>query len=508
MASAILQGRKLPSTSYEAGSNRGSIAGYFPVRTYSKEWEENERLLSSIRADDLVANDWAAKSATNAIVTNSVGTGLTPQSAIAYQELDMSPEEANALQSKMEWLWYEWTEECHYRNSLSFDSLQALAVRSLVRNGEFLHLPVMEFRPGNKFALKLQDIKPHRLCTPCDKKTNPLIHDGVEITETGIPTHYWICSPRPSNIILTEQNYSSSEFRKIPAKIGHRRGIFHIFIPDEEEKYRGISDLSAGIKFFKHFNDAIDYELVAQIIAASFPVFISLEKNRQELPYGVGFEKKEENPRYFQEINPGSIMYGNEGEKPEILESKRPSQNFLSFCELVLRSASASLGLPYEEVSKDFSKTTYSSARAAMIGAWRIYGIYREFFRRHYCQPLWNMVMEEAYLRGYLNLPAGMDFYKALPFLCNCRWIGPARGYIDPLKEVQANILAIDHDIMTMSDSIAERGSDFDETINQREYEERRMRKLQSLRNSVQDKKQTILQDTIKSENSEEEHDK
>ena len=156
MASAILQGRKLPSTSYEAGSNRGSIAGYFPVRTYSKEWEENERLLSSIRADDLVANDWAAKSATNAIVTNSVGTGLTPQSAIAYQELDMSPEEANALQSKMEWLWYEWTEECHYRNSLSFDSLQALAVRSLVRNGEFLHLPVMEFRPGNKFALKLQ----------------------------------------------------------------------------------------------------------------------------------------------------------------------------------------------------------------------------------------------------------------------------------------------------------------------------------------------------------------
>ena len=61
---------------------------------------------------------------------------------------------------------------------------------------------------------------------------------------------------------------------------------------------------------------------------------------------------------------------------------------------------------------------------------------------------------------------------------------------------------------MTMSDSIAERGSDFDETINQREYEERRMQKLRSLRNPVQDKKQTNLQDTIKSENSEEEHDK
>ena len=486
---AILQGKKLPGTSYEAGSNRGTIEGYFPVRTFSKDWEENERRLSSIRADDLFANDWAAKSAVNAVVTNSVGTGLKPQSSIAYQELCISDKDAGRLQSEMEWLWYQWSEECHYRNTFSFDFLQALAVRSLVRNGEFLHMPVMELRPGNKFALKIQDIKPHRLCTPCDKRTDPLIHDGVEVTENGVPTHYWVYSPKPSNIILLEDNYSSSEFRRIPAMVGHRKGIFHIFMPEEEEKQRGVSALSAGVKFFKHYNDAIDYELVAQIIAASFPVFISQEKNRQELPYTVEVDKRAEQPRYYQEINPGSILYGNEGEKPEILESKRPSQNFLSFCELVLRSAAASLGLPYEEVSKDFSKTTYSSARAAMIGAWKVYGVYRAFFERHYCQPIWNMVMEEAYLRGYLKLPAGINFYKAQPYLCNCRWIGPSRGYIDPLKEVQANILAIDNNLMTRAEAIAERGNDFDETVNQLEYEEKRIQKLQFLetvKNSAQ----------------------
>lgn len=494
MASAILQAKKIPGTSYEAGSNRGSIEGYFPSRTFSKEHEENERQLSSIRANDLVANDWAAKSATNAIVTNSVGTGLSPQSSIAYQELDITAEEASKLQNKMEWLWYEWSNECHYRNILSFDFLQALTVRSLVRNGEFLHLPVMELRPGNKFALKIQDIKPHRLCTPSDKKSDPLIHDGVEITATGVPTHYWIYSPRPSNIILLDKNYSSADFRRISAMNGHRKGIFHIFNLDEEEQNRGISALSAGVKFFKHFNDSIDYELVAQIIAASFPVFISQE-SKEVLPYNVQKDEKSKEPRYYQEVNAGSVMYGNEGEKPEILESKRPSQNFLAFCELVLRAASASLGLPYEEVSKDFSKTTYSSARAAMIEAWKMYLVYRKFFEKHYCQPLWNMVMEEAYLRKYLEIPKHINFYKAMPLLCNCRWIGPFRGYIDPLKEIQANIEAINAGLMTRAEAIAERGNDFDETVNQLNYEESRMQQLQLINKNENTAKKEIEQE-------------
>lgn len=503
MAGAILQAKKLPGTSYEAGSNRGSIEGYFPTRTFSKEREENERQLSSIRANDLVANDWAAKSATNAIVTNAVGTGLKPQSSIAYQELGISAEEANSLQNKMEWLWYEWSEECHYRNNLSFDFLQALAVRSLVRNGEFLHLPVMELRQGNKFALKIQDIKLHRLCTPSDKKSDPLIHDGIEITATGVPTHYWIYSPRPSNIILLDKNYTSADFRRIPAMTGHRKAVFHIYLPNEEEEYRGISALSAGIKFFKHFNDAIDYELVAQIIAASFPVFISKE-SKDNLPDYVKTEKKEKEQRYYQEINAGSVMYGNEGEKPEILESKRPSQNFLDFCELVLRSASASLGLPYEEVSKDFSKTTYSSARAAMLEAWKMYLVYRSFFEKHYCQPLWNMVMEEAYLRKYLELPKHIDFYKAMPLLCNCRWIGPSRGYIDPLKEVQANIQAINAGLMTRADAIAERGNDFDETVNQLAYEEKRIQQLQLINKNENNNAGNVMQKQEQNENIEE----
>ncbi len=465
---AIIQSKKLSQPSYEAGSHRGTIDGYIPHRIWNAVQVDNERILSSIRAEDLYANDWGAKSAINSIVTNAVGTGLHPQSVIANKELKLEQEQTTELQNTMEWLWHEWCLECHYRNTMHFEMLQVLAIKSLIRNGEFIHLPVMEERADNKFSLKIQDIKPERLSTPTDKQNEPLLCEGIELNLQGVPKRYWIYSPKP-NVVLNPLVRQAKDYQVISANIGHRKGIFHVFMAEYEEQLRGISALSAGIKFFKHFNDAIDYELMAQVIAASFPVFISQEKQEQ-LPYGV-HQDQENTDRYYQNIEPGTILYGNPGERPEILESKRPSQNFINFAELMIRVFSASLGLPYEEVSKDFSKTTYSSARAALLEAWKIYAFYRDFFVKQYCQPFWNMVMEEAYLRGYLRFPKHIDFYRDRHFLCNCRWVGPARGYIDPVKEITANILAIKNNLMSCSESIAERGGDLEEVAHQRKYE-------------------------------------
>lgn len=98
--------------------------------------------------------------------------------------------------------------------------------------------------------------------------------------------------------------------------------------------------------------------------------------------------------------------------------------------------------MPNEAVMKDFSKTNYSSARAALLEAWRVYLMYRSWFARLYCQPIFQMVMEEAWLRDFITLANGaQDFYAALPLWCNVTWIGPARGYVDPVKEANANIL-------------------------------------------------------------------
>lgn len=486
------QAHTLPRASLEAGSLRGSLKNWVPQQTHLRIQQAFERDLAIARVDELYGNDGIAKSGVNAIATNVIGCGLTPQSIIPAKQLGLEPEDVIEIQDQMEWLWSEWCAQAHYRDQLHFEDLQMIGLRSLIRNGEMLHLPVMDERPGCRFALRIQDIRPIRLRTPWDRQYDPYIHDGVEVSATGVPVAYWIASPPPSVAMLDDVMYTSGNFRRVPAHIGHRKGIFHIFRPESEEQYRGVSSLAAALKFFRHLNDSIDYELFAQVLAASFPVFIGLENGPQYLPSYVQEENEQEEKRYYQDITPGNIMYGNKGEKPEILESKRPSANFLNFCELVLRILASSLEIPYEVLTKDFSKTTYSSARAALLEVWRVYEVYRSFFRRHYCQPLWQMVQEEAYLRGYLKLPAGApDFYEGLPFWCNTKWIGPARGYIDPIKEVTANIKAIDNGLMSRAEAIAERGGDVDETFEQLAREQRKREELGLKLGSVAAPKQT-----------------
>lgn len=488
----VEQAHTLPRASLEAGSLRGSLKNWVPQQTHLRSQQAFERDLAIARVDELYGNDGIAKSGVNAIATNVIGCGLNPQSIIPARQLGLEPEAVIEIQDQMEWLWAEWCAQAHYRDQLHFEDLQMIGLRSLIRNGEMLHLPVMDERPGCRFALRIQDIRPVRLRTPWDRQYDPYIHDGVEVSATGVPVAYWIASPPPSVAMLDDVMYTSGNFRRVPAHIGHRKGIFHIFRPESEEQYRGVSSLAAALKFFRHLNDSIDYELFAQVLAASFPVFIGLENGPQYMPNYVQEETDQEEKRYYQELHEGMIMYGNKGEKPEILESKRPSANFLNFCELVLRILASSLEIPYEVLTKDFSKTTYSSARAALLEVWRVYEVYRSFFRRHYCQPLWQMVQEEAYLRGYLKLPAGApDFYEGMPFWCNTKWIGPARGYIDPIKEVTANIKAIDNGLISRAEAIAERGGDVDETFEQLAREQRKREELGLKLGSVAAPKQT-----------------
>lgn len=479
--SAIRTAQGMPRASHEAGSFRGSLKSWLPPRLLSREGTAWEREVTGLRVEDLYANDGLAKSSVNALGTNVIGAGLVPQSVIPAKRLGISPEQAKDVQDQMEWLWTEWCAKAHYSGRMTFAEMQRLAVLSLIRNGEFLHLPLREKRPTSRFALCLQDIRPTRLRTPFDRQYDPHLCDGVELSPTGVPVAYWIANPAPSPLSMDTMSYGSGDFRRIPAAVGHWPGMFHVFRTESEEQHRGVSCLAPVVKFFRHLNDSIDYELMGQVLAAAFPVFIGRENGAQQLPGYVTQEMEgdDEEMHYYQDVHPGSIMYGNKGEKPEVLESKRPSPNFVNFCELVMHIMGSALEIPYEVLTKDFTKTTYSSARAALMEAWRVYELYRNFMVSHYCQIVWEMVQEEAWLRGYLTLPvAAPDFYAGRTYWCNTRWIGPARGYVDPLKEVQGTIMALDAGLMSRSEAIAERGGDFDEICEQLATEKARREEL------------------------------
>ncbi len=454
--------------SRQGGKKTGTLVNWI-VNKLSRFGEQQERESVTDRAQDLTANNPHATSCIDSMAVNVVGTGLTPQSRPKAKKLGITEQQSRDFAEQAEWIYQKWSKHADIQGRLTFPDMQFLASYSMLMNGEYLFLPTMRSgKPGpNESAVRLalQGLSPLRMTTPSDKFNDFRIRDGVELNKVGTPTGYWIATPQ--NEKLTPY-LKASDFTRYPAWIGHRPGVLHSFFnaAKEPERVRGVSVLAPAMKFFKDLTDYLDFELVGNIVASSFPVFI--EKS-DPMGYVENNVESDGDENYHEEYEPGSVHYGNPGEKPHILKSDRPSNTFDGFVETILRSIGASVGLPYEVVAKDFSKTNYSSARAALLEAWRVYLVHRTWLVRHFCQPVWEMVMEEAYLRGELQLPqGGPGFYDAMAEYCNAEWIGPARGHVDPQKEMMANVKGLDNNILTLSDIVAEHGKDWESQLEQR----------------------------------------
>jgi len=465
--------------SRSAGSRSGRLSSWLPKRLRRIE-EERERDTAMDRAEDLVANDGFAASATSSLALNVVGgPGILPQSRLAHAALGISEEQAAMFSASAEAAFRLWAKTAGI-DGMHFCDIQYLCLHSVVALGEFCQIPLMRQRPGAAFDLCLQTIHPARLRTPFDLSRHGHINQGVEFAE-GAPVAYWVADPPDG---MTVNGLTSANFKRYARAVGYRPGFFHGFLCDLPERVRGISVLSPGSQLFRHLNDYLDYSLMQAIVTASLAVFVETEDPfaaamRLGRPLDGAAQGHEEEPRH-QELTPGLFMYGRPGDKPHIIESKNPPAAFDQFVQRVVRAIAASTGQPYEVVARDFSETNYSSARAALLEVWKLYRRYHAWFVRSYCQQVWEMVLEEAWLRGMLAVPAkAPDFWAARDLWCACVWTPPARGYVDPVKEVTANILALDNNLTTLADLAAEQGKDWEDTIGQRARERRREAELE-----------------------------
>jgi len=464
-----------PNSSYDvkkvAGSYSGTLSNW-SVDRLSKGSEKHHRDTVNARAEDLVSNDPHACSVVDSMTVNTVGTGLIPVSTPNAKILGWNDQEVEDFQEQAEWYFNIWCKEADAGERFPFWGIQSLTVHSMLTVGEFLRIPVMLDDKDRTFSLALQCVDAKRIYTPSDKTEQTNIREGIEYGKFGQTKNIWVANP-DNNLI--QNDLDSSNFSRIPAKKAHRPGFLHGFLPKTEEQVRGRSILEPAMKFFRDISDYLDYEVVGAIIAASFPIFIEKANPLDAVGQFQQPNQNNENDKtQYQNINPGQIVYGNANEKPHILKNDRPGSSFADFTERILRSTGASVGMPYEVVTKDFSKTNYSSARAALLEAHRVFSVYQKWLVDSFCQKCWEMVIEEAYLRGYIKFPSGSpDFYAARQAYTSALWIPPKRGNVDPLKEMKSKVLAKDLKIETLQDMTAESGKNWKRQVDQISREEK-----------------------------------
>jgi capsid protein len=86
--------------------------------------------------------------------------------------------------------------------------------------------------------------------------------------------------------------------------------------------------------------------------------------------------------------------------------------------------------------------------------------------------PVFAAVLEDALDNDLIEIPRGCaDFYDRPAAWLRAEWIGPGRGYIDPVKEAQASSERIKGRTSTLEREAAEQGLDWEMVLEQQARE-------------------------------------
>jgi len=428
------------------------------------------------RSRDMNRNNSIASGATNTVVTNTVGSGIKPQSQINAERLGIDPDHALELQRQAERAWSKWKIHADSTNRLDFDEIQAMAQRQILENGELFILPLM-IEDRRPYSLALELIEADRINTPpaMEAMARSKTRGGIEIGSLGQPIAYHIKKHHPGDYALSDQ-YKTNDYSRIPAwnDMG-RRNVFHLYHQQRPGQSRGVPWFAPAMTMFKNMGERLETELIASRAAACYSLYIT-STNPYPMRVNASDGKTDSEGKPVEYMEPGIIRYMAPGEDIKEFSPNRPGTTFDPFMERIIRAIGVSLDLPYELLAKDFSKTNYSSARAALLEARKFFQFRQQWLSNHLCQPAWEMVMEEAWLRGEFDAPGFLEnrreYTKAL-------WIPNGWQWVDPVKEAKGNETALKNNMTTLSTVLASKGQDLDETLETRAMEIKKINELE-----------------------------
>jgi lambda family phage portal protein len=378
-------------------------------------------------------NPWVA-AAVDSLVGNVVGAGIKPQST--------HPD--RAVRERLQALWLRWTDHTDPAGLADFYGLQAMAVRAMVESGEsFARLRMAKDAAAIPLHIELLDREQVSSDLHREIGGGALIRAGIEFDSAGRRVAYWVRSSRPGDPF--------GPLRMDPVRVP-AADCTHLFKPLAAGQLRGITWLAPVLLRLHELDQFEDAALVKAKVAALFTGFITDPDGT------VGGLSGTSNTGVLQVgMEPGSLIPLPPGAD---IRFSNPTEHdaYAPFVKNHLRAVAAGLGLPYELVSGDLEGVTYSSIRAGLIEfRRRVEQLQHNVVVHQFCRPVWERFVRLAVLTG--ELPA-RDFDRDPAVYLGCEWLPPKFDYVDPMKDVQAEIMAIGAGLKSRTQAISERGYD------------------------------------------------
>jgi lambda family phage portal protein len=432
------------------------------------------------RSRDLGRNNGLMASAQQTLRDNIIGAVLRLSASPDYRLLGWSREQAREWSNTTESKFRSWgdTTECDAADTQNLLAMSLQALGGAMLNGDALALPLWLPRPGASWYTRLMLIESDRLSTPLHLMNRPDIRGGIEFDAYGAPVAYYILKQHPGDIF----NYAAmanTEYERIPARTEFgRRRVIHLHDKERTGQSRGKPVVSAVMREIRMAGDYAHNELQASVTNSLVAAFLESDLDTESASALFGEDPRQSWTRSMadaktsgltvRKLNSGSVIPLPAGARINTVAPGRPNPSFEAFMLATLRHIAAGMNMPYELLLKDFSKTSYSSARASMLEAWRYFNGRRRWLTDTWLRPVYELWLEEAIGNGHIQAP---DYYQNRYAYQRARFIFGGRGWVDPVKEATAAQIRIVTGLSTLEKECAEQGDDYEEILDQQAIE-------------------------------------
>lgn len=397
------------------------------------------------------------------IATAVVGCGIHAQSMVE----DESGDDVESINDSRDRVWKDWCESCDVNGQMTFVEMQFLSMREIVEAGECLiRLVPVRDDANRKVPLALELIEADRIAAEYDTymvrnrtgTTNRIVR-GIEMSDTGKPVAYWLYPEHPNSPYFA--------LNRTPVRVAANE-ILHLFRKDRIGQSRGVSWFASVATPVRDLGVYWENELQASAVASCFTAAIKSNGSFGGLAAAEGEETTDVNGNTFEYLEPGLVVRLNKDEDVVPINPGRPNSAAEPWINLIQRLIGVGVGLGYEKVSRDFSRTSYSSARTSELEDRRRFKRYQQYLIAHFCQPVWDRFCESAAIAGIENFPTLAELLADRRGLTPVTWQVPEWEWVDPQNDQAASEAAIKSNMSTLQRECAKNGINWRENLRQR----------------------------------------
>lgn len=412
--------------------------------------DREQRALVAASRHAALTNDYMKKflALTRKNIVGSTGIVLQSQAVAADGSIDQLASDA------VEAWWSTFSQAKHVdiKRRRTLRQILGSSVRTAARDGEFF----IRLDYGGPMGLQLQTIDPIRC--PIEYNADQIsgggfIRQGIEYTRTGEPVAYYFSRSADGTPAI-----GGNRYQRYPVD-----EIIHGFLEEFEGQRRGLPWASSSLARLYDLGRFEKSAVGNAIEASKFGGF--LEWDAGEGPETDSDDDEDE--ALIIEAESGVFQELPSGLRHKPVNRQYPAGEFEKFNKASLRGVGAGMGVSYPTLANDLEGVNFSSIRAGVLDERDEWIELQTWLIETVLERIFPIALELALLRGDIKIKGRPVSPSRRSQLLPAFWQGRRWAWVDPQKDIAAEVAAMHACLTTPSEIIRKRGGDPQTTFKQ-----------------------------------------